>query len=356
METRRADPAHTHIRRRHPHGPRLPLFLDPRWCGTRDANETFVKLASASNRDVAGTWEAVESAHNFQTVILDCYHMPSLVRYLSGQPGWALVFADNQAVIYCRRGGANEPAIRECEPRVQAERSRPDPRREADLAAQILVSLRSPRPSPLARLRFPWESFDRANLLLEMRDLPGAEAAYLDLFRHEAGSLSASRHRREILENALQMLSRSNQWEARVAICDALARSRGVGSRGGRALLLQEATGLEQLSRGNEAQRVALRVAQDPGAAADERGAAWSIVAMARESAQDYLGAIDALRSTVRDSPGDPDPYLSMATIFDFQLQRKSDALQSYAAYLSHGGRDPRAVARARELEAAPAR
>ncbi len=44
-----------------------------------------------------------------------------------------------------------------------------------------------------------------------MRDLPEAEAAYLDLFRSEAGSLRVSRHRDEILRNALLMLSHGRQ-------------------------------------------------------------------------------------------------------------------------------------------------
>ena len=89
------------------------------------------------------------------------------------------------------------------------------------------------------------------------------------------------------LENALQMLGQGNQWEARAALCAALAGERGVNPRRRRDLMVKEAVALGQLARGDEAARVALHVAIDPQAAADERCFAWSIVAAARAAASE---------------------------------------------------------------------
>ncbi len=332
-------------------GTRLTPFLDPRWCGTDDENQVYLKLTAARDADIATVWDAIERSHGFETVLLDFYEMPALLRHLAADPGWALIFADDGAAVFCRRGGKNAGAISQLEPAFTAARAKPDPAREAELGRLVSESLRRPKASLLAALHFPWASFQRANFALQVGSRPDAEAAYLDFFRHEAGSLDASPHRSDVLSNVLWCLSESDQWEARAALCTALASSRDVDPARRKGLELARAQALLRLGRNPEAERAAIAVAADPAAGADSRWLGWTYVASAREAAGNHEGAVEALRSAARDKPGSAETWRAMGAILDAELSRPADALPAYRAYQSLGGQDPRILARIRELE-----
>ena len=276
-------------------GIRLTPFSDTRWCGTREENDVFVKLSSATDASVAAIWNSIQGRHHFETVLLDFYGLPALLRHLVSDPEWALVYLDDGGAVFCRRGGRNAGTIAGWEGRVAAQRATLEPDAERKLAALAAGFLRSAEPSVLASLRFPWPDFHRANFAMQIRSRPEATAAYLDLYRNEGGSLHSSTHRTDILGNTLWCLAESREWEAREAICSALADQEKDPARR-RTMSLGKAQALLQLGRGREAEAIALRVAVDPAAGSEERFWAWSCVAGSREEQLDHTGAADALR------------------------------------------------------------
>jgi tetratricopeptide (TPR) repeat protein len=333
-------------------GARLDLFLDPRWCGKAETNRAYVALSSATDSNIAGVWEDVQGSRGFETVMLDSYGMPALLRYLATRADWPLVFRDDRIAVFCQRGGMNASAIAETEPIAAATRARPDTAREAELARQVLRFLASRKPSPFARLEFPTRSFESANLALQLRDRPGAQTAYLELLRREAGSLHLSRHRLDVLENTLWCLATSREWESRAALCAALIQDPETPAERRRGLRVEDGLALLRLGRAQEAEQVAATITADPAATAEDRWWAWSCSAGARLMRDDNEGAIQALRAAARARPDAAETYRSIAVILDSRLGRGADALEAYETYLSLAGKDSQIEERVRQLKA----
>lgn len=335
-------------------GTRLTPFLDARWLGTDEAFAVYGKLVRAGDVEMADVWGEVRSAHPFEAVMLDFYEMPALLRSLHGDPRWAMVFADESAAVFCRRGGPNARVIEEFEPRLLAGRAKPDPDREAALGRQIVRSLGSPAPSLAAPLDFPWESFRRGNFALQIRSRPDAQAAYLELFRTERGSLHASPHRRDVLGNALWCLAESEQWEARAALCTALASFEDVEPRQRLGLRADALRALLRLGRAADLERAALALAGDPAAGPDDRWWAWTSVASAREAAGRYDESLEALRTASRARPDAAETHRAIGLMLDTRLDRPDEALRAYEIYRSLGGADSSIVERIGRLRAGP--
>lgn len=333
-------------------GTRLDLFLDPRWCGTEETNRIYVASSFATDSTIAGVWEAAQRSRGFETVMLDCYGMPALLRHLATRPDWPLVFHDDRIAVFCRRGGRNAKAIAKLEPIVAATWARPDTAREAELAGLVLRFLGSRRPSPFAKLEFPFRSFWAGNFALQIRNRPQAQVAYLDLFRREAGSLHVSRHRPDILENALWCLAESHEWEARAALCAELITDRGTSPDRRRGLRVEYGLALLRLGRAPEAEQVAAAIIADPAATAEDRWWAWTCSAGARLARGDDDGAIQALRAAARIRPDAAETYRSIAIILDSRLGRYAEALEAYETFLSLAGGDPPIEERVRQLKA----
>lgn len=331
-------------------GTRLNPFLDPRWCGTEDANRVYVQLVRAGDANIKETWSAVQAAHGFETVMLDFYEMPALLRFLAADPGWAMVFLDDSMALFCRRGGKNAGAIARLEPQVAAERAVREPGREEALGREVVRFLASPEPSPLTPLRFPSRSFSRANFALQVGSRPEAQAAYLELYRTQRGSLHASSHRVDILENTLWCLAESDQWEARADLCLVLADRKGIDPARRRGLRLSAAQALLQGGNSVKAERIAASVAADPAAGAEERWTALVYVANAKETGGDHAGALEALHSAAQARPAAAETYRAIGAILDRKLERRDDALAAYETYQRLGGTDSVIARRVREI------
>jgi tetratricopeptide (TPR) repeat protein len=331
-------------------GERLTPFMDARWVGTDEAVAVYRKLTRSDDASAAAAWDETQRAHGFETVMLDFYEMPALLRRLSEDPGWALVFVDDDAAVFCRRGGPNDRVIAERSPEIAAARALADPDREAALGGEVVRFLGSRHPSPLVHLDFPWESFRRGNFALQVRDRPAAQVAYLDLFRRQRGSLHLSPHRVDVLRNALWCLAESGQWEAQAALCSALVveEKSNPGRRIG--LRVGETQALLKLGLTTEIERSALGIVRDPAAEANDRWWAWTCIASARETAGESAGAADALRAASRIRPDDAETFQSLGTILDTRLGRAADALEAYEKYLSLGGRSPAVEERVRQI------
>ncbi len=333
-------------------GTRLSPFLDPRWCGTDESNRIYVALTFATDSTIARTWESIQRSRGFETVMLDFYGMPALLRHVAAHRDWPLVYYDDRIAVFCRRGGENARAIAALEPRVAASWAGPDTAREAALAAEVLRFLGSRKPFLLAPVEFPIRSFRLANFFLQLGSRPNVQAAYLDLFRHEAGSLLVCRHRVDILINTLWCLGDSRQWEAREALCAALAGERNTPTVRLLALRTEQSRALLELGRAPEAERIAATVIADPAATAGELWWAWFISAHARVAARDNDGAIRALRNAARILPAAPQTYGEIANILATSPGRGAEALQAYATFQSLGGQDSAIDERIRQLQA----
>jgi len=334
-------------------GMRLTPFLDARWLGTDEAFAVYGRLVRADDAAVGAAWREAERAHGFEAVILDFYEMPALLRHVHGDPAWATVFADETAAVFCRRAGPNARAIEAHEARVAAARSLPDPERESALGREVLRVLESAKPSPLAALDFPWESFRRGNFALQVRDRDGAQTAYLDLFRRERGSLSVSPHREDIVKNTLWCLGESGEWEARAGLASALLEEGAPDPKSRLSLRIERVRAMLALERMSELEREALALAADPAAGPDNRWWAWTSVARAREATGRAAAALEALRAASRERPDAAETHRAIGLMLDLRLSRGPEALPEYDTFLRLGGADPWVEKRVHELRGA---
>ena len=337
-------------------GSRLTPFLDPRWCGTAEENSLYLRLTHAGDADIAGIWNGAQATHGFETVLLDCYEMPALLRLLvQSPPQWALVHLDDNMAVFCRRGGRSDEAILRCEPELRASRAAAGPELEEALGRAVVQSLGRRAPSIFTPLHFPSAAFRRANFALQIGDLPDAEAAYRDLYGAEGGALRLSPHRREVLGNTLWCLGRSRQWDAIAALCASLAAEPGGDPDSRRRLRLLQSQSLLQAGQTATAARLATAIAEESGAAPEERASADGVLAGAREADGDHAGALAALQSAIALRPDVPEYYRSLGAILDLKLSRPDEALAAYRKFSSLGGKDPAVEARLEVLaRAAP--
>jgi tetratricopeptide (TPR) repeat protein len=333
-------------------GARLEPYLDARWEGTRETLEAYRSIRSADDETIASVWDPLNGARGFQAVVLDFYEMPALLRLLAADPRWGILYRDPTAVVFARRHGANQQTIKKYEARLLLAAAGPDQAREEKLGRLVLRFLESRKPTLLEKVSFPFDAFYRANLALQLRSLPDAQVAYVDLLEREGGSLHWSRHRLEILNNLLYCLAGGEQHAAFAALLEALAREPSAGTEQRLTLQLHRARSLEQLGRSEEAEQLARAVAADGSASAEQRWAAWCRIASLRARAEDYQAAADALVRATRERPESAETYRSLGSLLDAELARPAEALAAYETFLRLGGRDSRIEQRAGELRA----
>ncbi len=332
-------------------GTRLLPFLDARWVGTPETIEAYQSIRTANEGNIAAIWQKLDRVRRFQTVVLDFYEMPALLRYLSiDNPEWATVHVDLTAVVLCRRNGLNAAVLNRWEAKQLLSTARRDPRREQALADEIVRFTDSKRPSFLTPLRFPYAPFYRANYALQIRYRDNAQVAYLELLRTERGSLHVSRHRVDILNNILWCMIESDQPAAIDALAGALAREPSVPADQRRSLRLQEARALEALGAGAKAEEIARLVGNDRSAQPLDRWAAWCRIASVRTKTEDYAGVADALRKAAEEMPNTAETYRSLGVVYDLKLSRPQEALAAYGRFIALGGKDEDVDARVRAL------
>jgi|GEM_PF-4573620 len=338
-------------------GARIPPFLDARWVGTPETISAYQRLRTASDETVNQVWTELDRARHFELVVLDFYEMPALLRYLSiDNPDWATVYVDPTFAVLLRRDKLNEEKIHRLEPGVLLASEPRDPKRDEALSNAVIHFLGSRKPSFLAPLHFPYEPFYRANYALQLRRPYDAQAAYLDLLEHENGSLHASRHQLDILNNLLWCLSISGKAAGVNALAEALEAEPTTTSDQRRFLEETRARALEALGQTAKAEDLAHCILADKEASADERWGAWCRIASIRSAAGDYPAAAEALEHAVAEKPSSAETYRSLGAIYDFRLSRPADALQAYRTCLSLAGKEPDVEARIRILQGGGAR
>jgi hypothetical protein len=332
-------------------GTRLPPFLDARWVGTPETIEAYQAIRTATDQNIREIWQRLDRTRHFEVVVLDFYEMPALLRYLSvDNPEWGTVHVDINSVVLCRRHGANERVMRDWEPKVLLATAARDPRREQALGDEILRFTRSARPSPLAPLHFPYPPFYRANYALQIRNREDAQVAYLDLLRSENGSLHASRHRADILNNMFWCLLDSKQYAAIDALVEALVREPSVTAEQRRSLRLQQARALESLGAGAKAEQIARAIAGDPESKPMDRWAAWCRIASVHTRSDDYATVADCLTRAAEAIPSSAETFRSLGAVYDFKLSKPREALDAYSRFVALGGKDPDVDQRIRVL------
>jgi hypothetical protein len=333
-------------------GTRLPPFLDARWVGTPETIDAYQEIRNATDETIGPVWDRLDRARGFQVVVLDFYEMPALLRYLTiDNPNWGTVHVDLTSAVLCKRHGANAGVMSRWEARQLLSTAPRDPRREQALADEVVRFLRSPRPSFLTPLRFPYAPFYRANYALQIRYRDDAQAAYLDLLRAEKGSLHASKHRIDILNNILWCMIESKQPAAIAALSDALVREPSTSAAQRRSLRLQQSRSLETLGDGTKAEDAARLVANDRAASPEERWAAWCRIASVRTRSEDYAAGAEALEKAAVELPGSAETFRSLGAIYDLKLSRPQDALAAYGRFIALGGKDADVDARIQVLK-----
>lgn len=332
-------------------GTRLPPFLDARWVGTPETIEAYQAIRTATDQNIREIWQSLDRTRHFEAVVLDFYEMPALLRYLSvDNPEWGTVHVDINSVVLCRRHGANERVMRDWEPKMLLATAPRDPRREQALGDEILRFTRSPRPSLLTPLRFPYAPFYRANYALQIRNREDAQVAYLDLLRSENGSLHVSRHRADILNNMFWCLLESKQYAAIDALVEAIVPERSVTAEQRRSLRLQQARALESLGAGAKAEAIARTIAGDPGAKPLDRWAAWCRIASVHTRSDDYATVADCLARAAEEVPSSAETFRSLGAVYDLKLSKPKEALDAYTRFVELGGKDPDVDERIRVL------
>ncbi len=332
-------------------GTRLSPFLDARWVGTPGTIDAYQRLRTADEASVGAIWREVDARFRFQTVVLDFYEMPALLRYLSlDNPEWATVFVEPTAAVLCKRGGENRDAIRRLEGSLLLSRLGADAGRERELGVEALRFLKSRPPSLLDRVRFPYDAFFRANYAVLLRYRHDAQAAYLDLLRREKGSLHLSRHRIDALNNLFWCLMESRETDAIDALAETLCREPAVPQGQRRSIRLHQARALEAAGRTARAEELARAIVADPTSTPQDRWAAWCRIASLRTRTEDYPGVAEALERAVREMPTSAETYRSLGVVLDLKLDRPEEALRAYAKFEEMGGSEAFIEERIRSL------
>lgn len=322
-------------------GPRLTPFLDARWVGTEETMQAYHAIRQASGETILSVWEDLARARGFETVLLDFYEMPALLRLLSADERWALVHLDETAALFCKRDGVNRSVVERAEPEVLAKRATRDPAREAALGEEVVRFLQSEKPSLFRSVEFPYSAFYRSNHAVQTGHPYDAQAAFLELLKNEDGSLHLSDHRIDILNNMLWSILNTDQNAAVAELSGVLAEIPEIDASRKVSLRLREARALERLGQGDRAEAIAKGITQDRTASGNQRWAAWCRIANVRSGREDYEGAVDALEEALRERPESAETYRSIGGILDLKLSRPEEALKAYDKYRSLGGADP---------------
>lgn len=337
-------------------GSRLSPFLDARWIGTPETIDAYQRLRTAGEETIGTIWRGIQGRYGFETVVLDFYEMPALLRHLSiDNPEWATVYVEPTAAVLCRRDGANRDAIRRLEGPLLLARLGPDAERERALGAEVLRVLRGGAPGVLEPARFPFEPFFRANYAVLLRYRYDAQAAYLDLLRSEGGTLRMSPHRIDVLNNLFWCLMESREVDAVDALAETLCGDRAVPDGQRRSIRLHQARAMEASGRNGRAEELARGIVSDRGAAPQDRWAAWCRIASLRTRTEDYAGVAEALSMAVKEMPSSAETYRSLGVVLDLKLDRPAEALEAYGKFRALGGREAFIEERIAALAPAPA-
>lgn len=331
-------------------GDRLTPFLDARWLGTPETMDLFTKLREANDRTIPSVWKEACDARQFQSVLLDFYEMPALLRRLWVDADWAPVFIDDGGAVFVNRRGPNRQLARTNERGVRAAVLNAPADVQEQLAEATSRFLASSPPPFWKPLEFPYESFYRANFALQIRERKAAQAAYLELLRSENGSLWASTHRLDVLGNLLWCLP-PEETAAGLELIGALRTEPSIPEESRRSLRMQELRA--RAMRGNDplAESLAEEVSGDPATSPEERQWAWAQVATGREQAEDWVGLLAALRRADEELPDTPAIWRSLGLVLDLRLERTEEAASAYRKFLELGGTDSLVTQRLRLIE-----
>lgn len=337
-------------------GVRLAPFLDARWIGTKETIDAYQRLRTASEASIGTLWREIDQRFGFQTVVLDFYEMPALLRHLSlDNPDWATLHVEPTAAVLCRRNGTNREAVRNLEGPLILARSGRDPQRERVLAAEVVRVLQSGPPSIFEAVRFPFEPFFRANYAVLLRYRNDAQAAYLDLLRQEKGTLHLSRHRIDVLNNLFWCLMESREADAVDLLAETLCHEPEVAPEQRRSIRLHQARAMEAAGRAERAEGIVRGLIDDPESTAEDRWACWCRIASLRTRTEDFPGVAEALEMAVKEVPTSAETYRSLGVVLDLKLNRPADALSAYARFRELGGREPFIEERIAVLRSGPA-
>lgn len=285
-------------------------------------------------------WQQADAQYRFNAAVMQYMDAMELMLERMRDPGWAVVFIDDNSIVFLRRNAANQPVIEREEITNQrlAERF---PSLDAAGAAAVSVP---PVPSWAGRqfgvIRFPWSEMNLGQLFTAVgRD--GFAAAQFAAGVAAAPALAAPR---VMLASALSRLGKP------AAALPALESAQRLGGGREARARTEIARGNVLLALGRPVEAVAAYNRALPASTSPPQTASLlASRAQAKLQAGDTGGAAADIDESMRTLPGSPQVWLIKAMIEESRGNR-AGALQAYQRCRDLGGQTPQVLEAIRRL------
>jgi len=319
--------------------PERPVFVDGR-LEVHSAQHYGEYLASLSG---GPPWDAIDQRYRFGALLVDHAEAPQLARERAGDPQWAAVYLDPEAVILVRRDDAHATLIE----RAGYDQAR-ILREYPPLSAGSDEPLVPPPPSwierHLATVHVPWKELAMGQFLSQLGAVESAAAQ----FRQAAFAAPVLGSARILLASALGQTGRT---EDALAVLESAERCRLSGDDRMRIL----ATRGDQLliaQRGAEAEAAYGRYLERDSKSA-ESGIVQANRGWARLLQGNWAGAADDLTAGLARQPGYLEAWRLLGIAHE-SAGRRSEAIAAYQTYQRNGGQAPEVAEALARLSTGP--